>query len=333
MKLFVTGGLGFIGSNFIRYMLSKREDVEIVNLDKMGVGSNIENLRDLEGSERYRFVKGELNDFNLLSDLIKKVDAVVNFAAETHVDRSIANPRLFLENNTIATFNLLEAARRFNRKVRIVHVSTDEVYSDIIAGSYDEESRLKPSSPYSASKAAADMFCHAYRRTYGLDVIITRCVNNFGPYQFPEKLIPKTIIRASLGLKVLIYGSGKNVRDWIYVLDHCEALKLVLEKGSSGETYNISAGNEYENIEVVKRILEIMGKDESLIEFVEDRPGHDIRYSLNSSKIRRELGWKPSHTFEHALKKTIEWYLQNEHWWKPLANEEVLHPTPWKLKW
>jgi dTDP-glucose 4,6-dehydratase len=333
MKLLVTGGLGFIGSNFIRYMLSKREDVEIVNLDKMGIGSNIENLRDLEDSERYRFIKGDLNDLNLLSDLIGKVDAVVNFAAETHVDRSIANPRLFLENNTIATFNLLEAARRFNRKVRIVHVSTDEVYSDIIAGSYDEESRLKPSSPYSASKAAADMFCHAYHRTYGLDVIITRCVNNFGPYQFPEKLIPKTIIRASLGLKVPVYGSGKNVRDWIYVLDHCEALKLVLEKGSSGETYNISAGNEYENIEVVKRILEIMGRDESLIEFVEDRPGHDLRYSLNSSKIRRELGWKPSHTFEHALKKTIEWYLQNEHWWKPLANEEVLHPTPWKLKW
>jgi dTDP-glucose 4,6-dehydratase len=164
-------------------------------------------------------------------------------------------------------------------------------------------------------------------------VIITRCVNNFGPYQFPEKLIPKTIIRASLGLKVPVYGSGKNVRDWIYVLDHCEALKLVLEKGASGETYNISAGNEYENIEVVKRILEIMGKDESLIEFVEDRPGHDLRYSLNSSKIRRELSWRPSHTFEHALKKTIEWYLQNEHWWKPLANEEVLYPTPWKLKW
>jgi dTDP-glucose 4,6-dehydratase len=333
MKLLVTGGLGFIGSNFIRYMLSKREDVEIVNLDKIGVGSNIENLRDLEDNERYRFIKGDLNDLTLLSDLIGKVNAVVNFAAETHVDRSIANPRLFLENNTIATFNLLEAARRFNRKVRIVHVSTDEVYSDIIAGSYDEESRLKPSSPYSASKAAADMFCHAYHRTYGLDVIITRCVNNFGPYQFPEKLIPKTIIRAKLGLKIPIYGSGKNVRDWIYVLDHCEALKLVLEKGVSGETYNISAGNEYENIEVVKRILEIMGKDESLIEFVEDRPGHDLRYSLNSSKIRRELGWKPNHTFEHALKKTIEWYLQNEHWWKPLANEEVLHPTPWKLKW
>jgi dTDP-glucose 4,6-dehydratase len=217
--------------------------------------------------------------------------------------------------------------------VRIVHVSTDEVYSDIIAGSYDEESRLKPSSPYSASKAAADMFCHAYHRTYGLDVVITRCVNNFGPYQFPEKLIPKTIIRAYLGLKVPIYGSGRNVRDWIYVLDHCEALKLILEKGFSGETYNISAGNEYENIDVVKRILEIMGRDESLIEFVEDRPGHDLRYSLNSSKIRRELGWKPSYSFEHALKRTVEWYMQNECWWKPLANEEVLHPTPWRLKW
>jgi dTDP-glucose 4,6-dehydratase len=333
MRILVTGGLGFIGSNFIRYMLTTERNVEIVNLDKMGIGSNIENLRDLERDERYKFVKGDLNDSTILSKLIGEVDAVVNFAAETHVDRSIADPKTFLENNTIATFNLLENARRFNRGVRIVHVSTDEVYSDIIAGSYDEESRLKPSSPYSASKAAADMFCHAYHRTYGLDVVITRCVNNFGPYQFPEKLIPKTIIRAYLGLKVPIYGSGRNVRDWIYVLDHCEALKLILEKGVSGETYNISAGNEYENIDVVKRILEIMGRDESLIEFVEDRPGHDLRYSLNSSKIRRKLGWKPSYSFEHALKRTVEWYMQNECWWKPLANEEVLHPTPWRLKW
>jgi dTDP-glucose 4,6-dehydratase len=333
MRILVTGGLGFIGSNFIRYMLTTERNVEIVNLDKMGIGSNIENLRDLEKDKRYKFVKGDLNDSTILSRLIGEVDAVVNFAAETHVDRSIADPKSFLENNTIGTFNLLENARRFNRRVRIVHVSTDEVYSDIIVGSYDEESRLKPSSPYSASKAAADMFCHAYHRTYGLDVIITRCVNNFGPYQFPEKLIPKTIIRACLGLKVPVYGSGRNVRDWIYVLDHCEALKLILEKGVSGETYNISAGNEYENIDVVKRILEIMGRDESLIEFVENRPGHDLRYSLNSSKIRRELGWKPSYSFEHALKRTVEWYLQNECWWKPLANEEVLHPTPWRLKW
>jgi dTDP-glucose 4,6-dehydratase len=333
VRLLVTGGLGFIGSNFIRYVLSKYREVEVVNLDKMGIGSNPKNLEDLEGDERYRFVKGDLLDFDLVSRLVREVDAVVNFAAETHVDRSIANPRAFLESNTVGTFNLLEAARLNNPRLRIVHVSTDEVYSDILLGSYREEDRLKPSSPYAASKAAADMFCLAYHRTYGLDVVVTRCTNNFGPYQFPEKLIPKTIIRASLGMKVPIYGTGRNVRDWIYVLDHCEALDLVLEKGRSGEIYNISSGNELDNLTLVKKVLRIMGKDEGLIEFVEDRPGHDVRYSLDSSKIRRELGWRPRRSLEEALKETVEWYLKNEWWWRPLADERVLHPTPWKLRW
>ena len=333
MRLLVTGGLGFIGSNFIRYMLSKHREVEVVNLDKMGIGSNPKNLEDLEGDERYRFVKGDLLDFDLVSRLVREVDAVVNFAAETHVDRSIANPRAFLESNTVGTFNLLEAARLNNPRLRIVHVSTDEVYSDILVGSYKEEDRLKPSSPYAASKAAADMFCLAYHRTYGLDVVVTRCTNNFGPYQFPEKLIPKTIIRASLGMKVPIYGTGRNVRDWIYVLDHCEALDLVLERGRSGEIYNISSGDELDNLTLVKKILRIMGKDEGLIEFVEDRPGHDVRYSLDSSKIRRELGWRPRRSLEEALKETVDWYLKNEWWWRPLADERVLHPTPWKLRW
>ena len=272
-------------------------------------------------------------NFTLISSLVKEVDAVINLAAETHVDRSIANPRTFLENNTVGTFNLLEAARVSKPKLRIIQVSTDEVYSDILIGSYKEEDRLKPSNPYSASKASADMFCLAYHRTYGLNIIITRCTNNFGPYQFPEKLIPKTIIRASLGMKVPIYGSGRNIRDWIYVLDHCEALDLVLREGRSGETYNISAGNEIDNLTLVKKILEIMGRDKNLIEFVEDRPGHDVRYSLDSSKIRRELLWKPKHSLEDALKKTVEWYLANESWWRPLADENVLHPTPWKLRW
>jgi dTDP-glucose 4,6-dehydratase len=333
VRLLVTGGLGFIGSNFIRYVLSKYREVEVVNLDKMGIGSNPKNLEDLEGDERYRFVKGDLLDFDLVSRLVREVDAVVNFAAETHVDRSIANPRAFLESNTVGTFNLLEAARLNNPRLRIVHVSTDEVYSDILVGSYKEEDRLKPSSPYAASKAAADMFCLAYHRTYGLDVVITRCTNNFGPYQFPEKLIPKTIIRASLGMKVPIYGTGRNVRDWIYVLDHCEALDLVLERGRPGEIYNISSGNELDNLALVKKVLRIMGKDEGLIEFVEDRPGHDVRYSLDSSKIRRELGWRPRRSLEEALKETVEWYLKNEWWWRPLADERVLHPTPWKLRW
>jgi dTDP-glucose 4,6-dehydratase len=333
MRILVTGGLGFIGSNLIRYMLKEHKDFEVINLDKMGIGSNEKNLRDLEGDERYRFIKGDILDFGLVSELIKKVDAVINLAAETHVDRSIANPRSFLESNTIGTFNILEAARIYNPRIRILHMSTDEVYSDILSGSYREEDRLKPSSPYSASKAAADMFCLAYHRTYRLDVIIARCTNNFGPYQFPEKLIPKTVIRARLGMKVPIYGTGKNVRDWLYVLDNCEAIDLLLQNGRAGEIYNISAGNELESIEIVKRVLKIMGKDEKIIEFVEDRPGHDIRYSLDSTKIRRELGWKPRHSLDEALKSTVEWYLENESWWREIVDERILHPTPWKLRW
>ena len=333
MRLLVTGGLGFIGSNLIRYLLGKYKDIVIINLDKMGIGSNINNLKDVERNEKYSLIKGSLLDFDLVSSLIKNVDAAINLAAETHVDRSIANPRIFLENNTIGTFNLLEAARIYNPKLRIIQVSTDEVYSDILIGSYKEEDRLKPSSPYSASKAAADVLCLAYHRTYNLDIVITRCTNNFGPYQFPEKLIPKTIIRASLGMKIPIYGSGKNIRDWIYVLDHCEALEIILEKGRAGEIYNISSGNEEDNLTLVKKILKIMGKNEDLIEFVEDRPGHDVRYSLDSSKIRRELQWKPKYTLEDALKKTVEWYLANESWWRPLINEQIIHPEPWKLRW
>ena len=212
-------------------------------------------------------------------------------------------------------------------------MSTDEVYGDILEGSFTEKDTLKPSSPYSASKAAADMFVLAYARTYGLHAMITRCTNNYGAFQFPEKLIPKTIIRAAMNMKVPIYGTGKNVRDWIYVLDHCEAIDLVMREGEKGEIYNISSGEERTNVEVVREILRIMGKDEDLIEFVEDRPGHDIRYSLDSSKIRRELGWKPRHSFEEGIRKTVEWYLENEWWWKPLADKRILHPTPWKLKW
>ena len=214
-----------------------------------------------------------------------------------------------------------------------MQVGTDESYGDILNGSFKENDRLKPSSPYAASKASADLFCLAYHRTYDLDVVVTRCTNNFGPYQFPEKLIPKTIIRVSLNMKIPIYGTGKNVRDWLFVLDHCKALDIVMRKGKSGEVYNISAGNELENIALVKKILGIMGKDESLIEFVEDRPGHDLRYSLDSSKIRNELCWKPEYNFDEALRYTVDWYLNNEWWWKPLADERILHPTPWKLKW
>jgi len=333
MKVLVTGGSGFIGSNFVRYILNKYSDIKVINVDALKYGSNPVNLKDIEDDERYSFISGDIADYELISKLIKDVDIIVNFAAETHVDRSISNPYLFLHSNVIGVFTILEALRKNNPYAKFVHISTDEVYGDILSGSFKEEDRLNPSSPYSASKAAADMFVLAYVRTYGLHAIITRCTNNYGPYQFPEKLIPKTIIRASMDLKIPIYGTGKNVRDWIYVLDHCEAIDLVMQKGEKGETYNISSGEEKTNLEVVKTILDLMGKDGSLIEFVEDRPGHDLRYSLDSSKIRKELGWKPKYDFEEGIRETVKWYLENEWWWKPLADEKTLHPTPWKLKW
>lgn len=333
MRLLVTGGLGFIGSNFIRYILSNYKDIKVINLDNLSYGSNPMNLKGLEDDPRYMFVKGDIMDMDILIKLIGDVDIIVNFAAETHVDRSISNPRVFLESNVIGVFNILEVIRIYNPRVKFIQVSTDEVYSDILVGSYNEDDRLKPSSPYSASKASADLFCLAYHRTYNINSIVTRCTNNFGPYQFPEKLIPKTIIRASMNMKVPIYGSGRNVRDWIYVLDHCKALSLVIDDGKPGEIYNISSGNELENIVLVRKILEIMGKDDELIEFVEDRPGHDIRYSINSSKIRRELGWKPEYDLDYALEYTVNWYIDNEWWWRPIVDERVLHPTPWKLRW
>ena len=332
MKILVTGGLGFIGSNFIRYILSKHPDYKIVNVDKIGIGANPANLKDLEDEKTYKFIKGNICNPKLIDKVVKGVDAIVNIAAETHVDRSIRDPITFIQNNTIGTLNLLEAVRKHNREARLVHVSTDEVYGEATKGSFKETSPLKPSNPYSASKAAADMFVIAYRKTYQLNTVITRCTNNFGPYQFPEKLIPKTIIRALKNMPVPVYGSGENVRDWIYVLDHCEAINLILEKGRPGEIYNISAGNEKTNIEVIRKILRTLGKPEGLISFVEDRPGHDIKNSLDSSKIRTELGWKPKFSFEEALEATVNWYKENEWWWKPLASEKVLHPTPWRLE-
>lgn len=333
MEILITGGLGFIGSNFILNLLRKYSDIEITNVDDQLYGSNSKNLTDPEGDKRYHFVKGNIADYEKISDLVVGKDAVVNFAAETHVDRSLSDPGSFLKSNVLGVFTILEAVRKKNPGARLVHVSTDEVYGDISEGSFAEKDALMPSSPYSASKAASDMFVLAYARTYGLDAMITRCTNNYGPRQFPEKLIPKTILRAALSLRVPIYGTGKNVRDWIYVLDHCRAVENVLYSGVKGQLYNVSAGSEKTNLEVVSEILRIMGKDKNQIEFVEDRPGHDVRYSLDSSKIREELGWKPIQTFENGLEATVRWYLDNEDWWRPLVNDNVLHPTPWKLKW
>jgi dTDP-glucose 4,6-dehydratase len=335
MKLLVTGGLGFIGSNFIRQMLSDHSDIEVVNLDDMRYGSNLQNISDLEGDDRYSFIRGNIADYEQISRLIDEVngiDAVINFAAETHVDRSLSNPGSFLQSNVLGVFTLLETLRKKNPKAKLVHISTDEVYGDITEGSFSEKDASIPSSPYSASKASSDMFVLAYARTYGLNAMVTRCTNNYGPRQFPEKLIPKTIIRAVMSLKVPIYGSGRNVRDWIYVLDHCSAVEMILNAGEKGQIYNISAGAEKTNLEVVREILRIMGKSEDLLEFVEDRPGHDIRYSLDSSKIR-DIGWRPRRSFESGIKETVRWYMENEGWWRPIVDERVLHPTPWRLAW
>jgi len=333
MNLLVTGGLGFIGSNFIRLMLNRHDDCRILNLDAQGFGSNIQNLADYEDDRRYTFFRGDIADSSLVSSLVEKADLVVNFAAETHVDRSISRPDSFLHSNVNGVFCLLEAIRDHNPSVRYVQISTDEVYGDILRGSSTEDSTLRPSSPYSASKAAGDVFVLAYARTYGLEAMITRCTNNYGPYQFPEKLIPKTIIRAKEGLKIPIYGTGENVRDWIYVTAHCRAVEQVLNAGRRGEIYNISAGEERTNLFIAKFILEMLGKSEDQIEFVEDRPGHDARYSLDSSRIREELGWRPERSFEEGLQTTVEWYLQNPDWYGPLVNDSVLSATPWRLKW
>jgi len=333
MKILVTGGLGFIGSNFIRHVLKNDNNIEIINLDNLSYGSNPANLEDMENKSNYKLVRGSILDKSLISNLIKDVEAVINIAAETHVDRSISNPHPFLKTNTLGTFILLEASRNANID-RFLHVSTDEIYGTARGtSSFKETDALNPSNPYSASKAAADMITVAYYKTYGLKTIITRCTNNFGPYQFPEKFIPKTIIRAQLDLEIPIYGSGKQVRDWIYVTDHCEALNLVLRKGSPGEIYNISSGNEVENIKIVTNILRLLNKPEAMIRFVEDRPGHDERYSLNSTKLRMELGWKPKNKFNEDIKKTVEWYTSNKQWWTPLINDRILYKTPWKLSW
>lgn len=331
MKVLVTGGLGFIGSNFCRHLLAKYPDYELMNVDKIGIGANPASLHDLENDKRYTFIKGDICNPQLMNRLVHQVDAVVNIAAETHVDRSISDPNIFLQNNTLGTFTILEAIRRHNHKARLLQVSTDEVYGEALNGSFTENSPLKPSNPYSASKAAADMFVLSYQKTFGLNASITRCTNNFGQYQLPEKLIPKTIIRALRDLPIPIYGKGTNIRDWIYVEDHCEAVSVVLEKGKPGEIYNVSAGNETSNIDIVKRILTLLNRSESSITFVEDRPGHDARYSLDSTKLQNELRWRPESTFEAALESTVQWYLKNEQWWKPFATDVILHPTPWKI--
>jgi dTDP-glucose 4,6-dehydratase len=328
MKILVTGGAGFIGSNFIRHELTVHPGHEIINLDNLTYAGNLENLGDIENLPNYKFIKGDICDKQLIESLA--FDAIINFAAESHVDRSILDSFPFLQTNIIGTQNLLEAARK--KGCRMLHVSTDEVYGSISSGSFTENSPLQPNSPYSASKASSDMLARAYFETYGLDVIITRCSNNYGPYQFPEKLIPLVIYHAVEGKPIPVYGDGKNVRDWIHVLDHCKALDIVFHKGKDGEIYNVGGKNELENIYIIKMLLKKIAektekKEESLSElitFVKDRPGHDRRYSIDPSKIERELGWKPETAFDKGLSDTIDWYLENKSWWGRIISGEYM---------
>jgi dTDP-glucose 4,6-dehydratase len=324
MKILITGGLGFIGSNFIRYILNKYPEYEVINLDKMTYAGNPENLRDVEKNSRYKFVKGDICDKELVNDLVSKEnpDAIINFAAETHVDRSILEPDAFIKTDIFGTHTLLEAVRSFNTK-RYIQISTDEVYGSIKKGKFSEESQIKPNSPYSSSKAGADLLVRAYFKTYNLPVLITRSSNNYGPYQYPEKLIPLFITNLIEGKKVPLYGDGLNVRDWLYVLDNCSGIDTVLHKGEIGEVYNIGADNEKTNKEITGIILKDLGKDETWIEHVKDRPGHDFRYALDSKKIKK-LGWKPEHKFEEAIKETIAWYKTNPEWWKKIKSGEYL---------
>jgi len=327
MKILVTGGLGFIGSNFISNLLRESNDFEVVNVDAELYGSNKGNLSEIQDNKKYEFVKGNITNKPLMEKIITKCDAVVNFAAESFVDRSISDANPFLVSNIRGAFTILDIITK--QKKRMIQISTDEVFGSLSSGTAIEETKMNPSSPYAATKAAAELLINSYSVTYDSDVIITRCTNNYGPKQFPEKLIPKTIILAKLGEKIPIYGKGTNIRDWIYVDDHCKGVLSSLLDGKSGQSYNISGNNEIDNITIVKRILDIMGKSEDLIEFVEDRPGHDYRYSMNSSKISKEMGWKSKTSFDQGIQKTVDWYLNHEEIWKDLI-PNALNPTPWK---
>lgn len=323
-NILVTGGAGFIGSNFINYILQNRDDVFIVNLDKLTYAGNLENLTESEKRSNYRFIKGDITNHEIVDYIFQKysIKHVINFAAESHVDRSILGSEVFFRTNVIGTNVLLEAARRYEVE-KFVQISTDEVYGSLGAeGLFTEQTPISPNSPYSSSKASTDMMALSFYHTFGLPVVVTRCSNNYGQYQFPEKLIPLMIINALNGKKLPVYGDGLNVRDWIYVIDHNKAAELVWEKGRIGEVYNIGASREMKNIDIVKLILKNLNKSEELIEYVKDRPGHDRRYAIDSSKIQNELGWKPEYIFEDAMAKTIEWYLQNKNWWERIISGE-----------
>ena len=320
MRLVVTGGAGFIGSNFVRYMLRRYDDLEVVNLDKLTYAGNLENLRDVENDPRYAFVKGDICDVVVVGEALRGADAVVNFAAETHVDRSISGPQDFIRTDVLGTHTLLEAVRELG-VTRYLQISTDEVYGSTESGSFTEESELDPSSPYSASKAGGDLLVLAYHRTFGSPVLITRSSNNYGPYQYPEKVVPLFITNAIDGEALPVYGDGLNVRDWLYVDDNCAAIDVVLREGAVGEAYNIGGGNEVKNLTLTRQILKHLGKSPELIRFVSDRPGHDRRYSIDCAKVRA-LGWRPATPFEKGLENTVAWYRDHSEWWRKLKSGE-----------
>jgi dTDP-glucose 4,6-dehydratase len=321
-SLLITGGAGFIGSNFVHYVLDKHPDARVVVYDKLTYAGNLDNLRDVADDPRYSFVHGDICDSELVERVMREhgIEAIVNFAAETHVDRSILEAGSFIQTDVYGTHVLLEAVKELGLE-RMLHVSTDEVYGSVTEGSSVETDNLLPNSPYSASKAGGDLMCRAYHVTYGVPVVITRGSNNFGPYQYPEKVIPLFITNALDDQRLPIYGDGLNVRDWLYVVDHCQAIDLMLREGRDGEVYNVGGDHELTNLEVTEAILEKTGKPKSLMQFVEDRPGHDRRYSLDCSKIRK-LGWRPRHSFEEALEGTVRWYADNRPWWEKLKTEE-----------
>ncbi len=330
MKILVTGGAGFMGGNFVHYLLRKYPQDEIVNLDLLTYAGNLETLRSVQGKANYKFVRGDIADRAFVFALFEreKFDAVINFAAESHVDRSIVNPEIFVRTNVSGTATLLDAVKEYGVK-RYHQISTDEVYGDLPPERTDllftEQTPLAPSNPYSASKASADLLVLAYYRTFGSPVTVSRCSNNYGPYHFPEKLIPLTIVRALQNAEIPVYGTGENIRDWLHVADHCTAIDLILKKGRIGQVYNIGGGNERRNIEVVRSILRALGKPETLIHFVADRPGHDRRYATDSTKLQTELGWQPEYDFESGLAQTVAWYLQNRAWWQPILSGANLH--------
>lgn len=323
MRYLVTGGAGFIGSNYIHYLLEKYQDIKIINLDKLTYAGNLENLKDVENDPRYKFVKGDIGDEKLVDALVQQTDVLVNFAAESHVDRSIGTPDAFIKTDIFGTFVLLEACRKHGIQ-KFVQISTDEVYGSTLKGAFREDSPLMPSSPYSASKAGADRLAYSYHVTYKLPVIITRCSNNYGPNQYPEKLIPLFVTNALEGKNLPIYGDGKNVRDWIYVLDHCDAVDFVIDNGKDGEVYNIGGGNERTNLEITDIILKELDQPDTLKVFVKDRPGHDLRYAVDCTKLK-QMGWQPQYEFEKGMKLTIDWYTSNQDWWKKIKSGEYLN--------